>query len=87
VEFGRTGGRDNIKQLDPNSVREQCPNTENTPALHQESENLFTLILVDFSENFPPQQRVMKESKNNSNPDDQNIMRFQKKVQRSHRIL
>lgn len=81
MQFGGTRDRGTMKLLDPNSVKWQCPNRENTPALHQESENLFTLFLLHFTENFPPQKMVMKELKNNSNSDDQNIMRFQKKVQ------
>lgn len=80
TEFCRSGGRGNKKQLDLNTVKGQSPNRGNTPVLHQESENLF-LSLVDFTENFPPQEKLMRELKNNSNPDDQNIMRFQRKVE------
>lgn len=56
MQFGGTGDRGTMKLLDLNSVKWQCPNRENNPALHQESEDLFTLFPLHFTDNFPPSE-------------------------------
>lgn len=59
----RSGGTANIKQAESSSNKGRPPNREITPDLHQESESLFTLFLLDFTKSLPPQKRVMQELK------------------------
>lgn len=43
-----------MKQAGCSSTKGQPPNRGITPALFQKSQNIFGLLLVDFTENFPP---------------------------------